>query len=308
MNRNNFGKIVASLREDLGLTQNYLADLAEIPHHVMSLIERGRKSYLAPDLLVALADALQLTTSERYQFFLASTGVDTIAMVRPNLAHTSSDTANPEKELERLQEAGGQLRMPAFVIDPFFDFVMVNRPMLALFKIEQPMIDYLASIPRGFNSIHLTFGKGLLSQAQVDWNWEQYAFSTMRGFRDSSLRYRDHPYLQYLLQAFRNPDEYPFFNRFWSMVASTQEDKETDWDYLEYKDKEHGHMKYMVDTTHSITAYGELHFIKYFAMNENTERVFDQLAVSHGTEMLRFASWPEKEYPGKQEHSKPRTR
>ena len=308
MKRADFGKVVASLREDLDLTQFQLAELAEIPHHVLSLIERGKKSYLAPDLLVALAGALQLSTYERRQFILASSGLAIQDMVRPNLPHASSHTANPAKELAKLQEVGRLLRVPAFVVDPFYDFVMVNRSMLALFKIEQPTIDYLASIPRGFNSIHLTFGNGLLAQSQVDWNWDKFAFNSMCGFREFSLRYRHLPYFQYLLRSFRNPEEYPFFDRFWNMAASKQEDKEANWDFLEYKDIAYGHLNYMATSTMFITAYGELHLIKYLPLDPNTDQVFAELVAKHGTEMVRYASWPEKDFPGKDGNLKPRAR
>ncbi len=308
MQRDDFGKIVASLREDLGLTQPQMADLAGIPFHVLSHIERGKKSNLSPEILVALADVLQLTTCERRQFFLAASGVGINEMVRPDLPHTSSDTANPEKELAKLQNVANQLQVPAFVIDPFYDFVMVNRPMLALFKVNQPLIDYLASVPRGFNSIHLTFGKGLFAQSQMDWNWDEYAFNTMRGFRENSLRYRHHPYFQYLMQCFRNPEEYPFFERFWRMAASTQEDKEANWDFLEYNGKGHGHLHYIADTTIFTTAFGDLYFIKYFPLNPNTGKVFTEIAAEYGTQMLRFASWPEKNYPKQEAVKKPRGR
>lgn len=308
MNREDFGKIVSSLREDLDLTQIQLAELSDIPYPVISQIERGVKRYFDASLLVALADALQLSTYERRQFMLASTGVEIGEMVRPNLPHASSDTADSGKELEKLAKAGSALQVPAFIIDPFYDFVMVNRSMLAMFKVEQPMIDYLAQVPRGFNSVHLTFGKGLFAQSQIDWNWDQYAFNTMRGFREVSLRYRNHPYFIYLLKSFRNPEEYPFFNRFWKMTASAQEDKEANWDFLEYKDKTFGYMKYIATTTIFITYFGELYFIKYFALNENTNKIFNELANKFGTEMLQFASWPEKNYPGKTAMPKPRKR
>jgi transcriptional regulator with XRE-family HTH domain len=299
MKYEDFGRIVASLREDLGFSQYKLAELAGIPPHVLSLLERGKKGNLSPELLVALANALLLSTVERREFMLASTGVDTADLVRPDEPHSSSNAANPEKILEKLQEIGSQFLAPAFVIDQYYDFVMVNKSMLALFKVEQPLIDYLGSIPRGFNSIHLTFGNGLLAQSQMDWNWDDYAYHTMRGFRRSCLRFRNHPYLKYLLNAFRNPEEYPFFNRFWNMVASNQEDAEADWDFLEYKDKAFGHLKYMAIVTEIFTAFGNLQLIKYSPLNENTDHLFRDMAKTHGTQMLRFASWPEKDYPGK---------
>ena len=297
MNRKSFGKIVASSRQDLGLTQMQLAERAEIALPIVSQIERGVKRYFDPETLVALADSLELTTFERRQFFLASTGVDLQSMVRPNLLHNTSDTADPQKELAKIKQAADQLLVPAFVIDPYGDFIMVNRSMMALFDVDDSQVAVLSQTPHAFNSIHLTFGKGMLTRAQMDWNWEQYAFNTMRSFRELSLRYRAQPYFQYLFKIFSDPDEYPYFGRFWKNTASVEGDKEANWDFLEYKDKNHGHVKYMAVSVIFITVFGELHLIQYQPLNENTARIFTGLAETYGTEMFRFASWPEKKFP-----------
>ena len=299
MNRIDFGKIVANLRQDLGLTQAQLAERVDVKPPIVSQIERGVKRYFEHELLVALADSLELTTFERRQFFLASTGVDLQNMVRPNLLHNTSDTANPEKELAKIKVVADQLLVPAFVVDPYGDFIMVNRSMMALFDVDDSQIAALSQIPHAFNSVHLTFGKVMLARLQMDWNWEQYAFNTMRGFRELSLRYRARPYFQYLFKIFSNPDEYPYFERFWKNTASVEEDKEANWDFLEYKDKKHGHVKYMAISVIFITMFGELHLIQYQPLNENTARVFAGLAATYGTDMLRFASWPEKKFPKK---------
>jgi hypothetical protein len=46
-----------------------------------------------------------------------------------------------------------------------------------------------------------------------------------------------------------------------------------------------------------MTAFGDLHFVHYQPMEENTTRVFADLAKKHGAGMIRFASWPEKKFP-----------
>jgi hypothetical protein len=67
-------------------------------------------------------------------------------------------------------------------------------------------------------------------------------------------------------------------------------------------------MKYIATTTTFVTYYGELYLMKYFALNENTNKTFTELAAKYGTEMLRFASWPEKDFPGKNDAPKKRAR
>lgn len=226
MDRNEFGQVVASLRQDLGLTQAQLAQRADIDLPIISQIERGVKKYFSAEQIVAIADALELSTFERRQFFLASTGVNISDMVRPNLMHSASDTANAEKELTKIKAVCDLLRVPAFVLDPYYDFIMVNPVMMALFHVTDELVASLAGIPHAYNSIHMTFGKNPISRTTLEKDWEHFALSGMRGFRELSLRYRAHPYFQYLMKVFRDPVEYPFFERFWKMAASVEEDKD----------------------------------------------------------------------------------
>lgn len=297
MNRTDFGKLIASLRSDLGWTQAKLAEVAEIDIAIISQIERGVKKHFDPEQLVQLADALQMTTFERRQFFLASTGVKIAEMVRPNLTHSASDTANVEKEINKIKAIGDRLRVPAFLLDPYYDIVLANRSLMALFHVTDDLIASAKEIPHGQNSIHLNFGAHPISRPQMIWNWEYFALRTMRGFREVSLRYRATPYFQYLMQVFHDPVQYPFFERYWKMAASLEEDKEANWDYFEYKDVEYGHLKYMAEAVIFVTVYGELHLTQYLPLDETTASVFENLAITHGTEMLRFASWPVKKFP-----------
>ena len=48
MNRNEFGKLIASLRRDMGWTQSQLARMADIDEPIISQIERGVKRHFDP--------------------------------------------------------------------------------------------------------------------------------------------------------------------------------------------------------------------------------------------------------------------
>ena len=76
MNRKQFGELVATLRQDLGLTQFELAEYSELDDAVISQIERGVKKHFEPDLLFQLVNAFQLTTLERREFLLAASGLE----------------------------------------------------------------------------------------------------------------------------------------------------------------------------------------------------------------------------------------
>jgi hypothetical protein len=63
-------------------------------------------------------------------------------------------------------------------------------------------------------------------------NYDQYALNSMRAFRENSLRYRAQPYFKYLMDVFRNRNEFPLFDRYWKMVSSVEQDKEFDIDHF----------------------------------------------------------------------------
>src|ERR1051325_11756531 len=82
MNRKEFGQLLATLRQDLDLTQFELAEFADVDEAVISQMERGVKKHFEPELLFQLANALQLTTLERREFLLAASGLDQKYIVR----------------------------------------------------------------------------------------------------------------------------------------------------------------------------------------------------------------------------------
>jgi hypothetical protein len=95
--------------------------------YVISSIERGRRN-LDPETVVALADALELTTSERREFFLASSGVGNEVNTRPE--------NDPEIVLSQLMNKIGEVNLPAFVGDCYYDMVAVNAAMIMLMDLE----------------------------------------------------------------------------------------------------------------------------------------------------------------------------
>jgi hypothetical protein len=116
----------------------------------------------------------------------------------------------------------------------------------------------------------------------------------MRGFREISLRYRAKPYFKYLIKAFRNPVEFPLFDRYWKMVSSLEQDKETNTDVFAYEHSHYGPLKYLASSIITVTPYGELFLIQYLPTDQRTAEVFEQLAQEHGQDVASFAPWPEK--------------
>lgn len=297
MNRKEFGELVATLRQDLGWTQFQLAEYAEVDEAVVSQIERGVKKYFEPDLLFHLANALQLTTLERQEFVLAASGLDETQIVRQPSAVTATDVFDATKILERMIALTADIHLPAFLIDVYSDVVAANKIMLAFYNVPSSMLETAATVPGGYNTTRLNFGSDLVGRKHVVDNWDNYALNSMRSFRENSLRYRAKPYFKYLMKNFRNPTAYPFFDRYWKLVSSTEQDKEMRVDYFSYHHKDLGPLKYIASMTTAVTSFGSLFLVQNLPLDEHTDDVFTQLKLKAGTGVVRFAPWPEKPMP-----------
>ncbi len=297
MNRRDFGELVHALRLDLGWTQFQLAEYSGVDDAVISQIERGVKKFFEPDLLFCLANAFQLTTLERREFIFAASGLDEKQIVRQPSAGMTTDVFNAKKILERMIHLTGEIRLPAFLSDVYSDVIAANYMMLAFYNVPPSMIESAANVPGGYNTTRLNFGRESLAHTQVTDNWDSYALKSMRSFRENSLQYRANPYFKYLIKAFRNPVEYPFFDRFWKLVSSTEQDKEVNIDQFSYSHNEFGLLNYVASTTIAITSFGNVYLIQNLPLDQHTEDLFNQLKLQAGLGVARFAPWPEKSMP-----------
>jgi len=297
MNRKDFGLLLATLRQDLDWTQFQLAEYSSVDEAVVSQIERGVKKYFEPELLFCLANALQLTTLERREFFLAASGLEQNQIVRQRTMATNTDVFNARKILDKMVDLTGQVRLPAFLMDSYGDAVVANQVILAFFRIPPHILETASQIPGGYNTVRVNFGKESVIRDRIASNWDAYALNSMRAFRENSLRYRAQPYFKYLMKAFRNPVEYPLFERFWKMVSSTEQDKELNLDYFSFHHDVFGDVKYAASSAATITSFGELFLVQYLPLDEQTSQTFEQIAQEAGQVAVRIAPWPVKNFP-----------
>jgi len=297
MNRKEFGQLLATLRQDLDYTQFELSEYADVDEAVISQMERGVKKHFEPDLLFRLANACQLTTLERREFLLAASGLDQKQIVRQPSAGMSTDVFNVRKVLEKMIELTGEVRLPAFLGDVYGDVIAANNIILSFFKVPSEYIEVAGQIPGGYSTVRFNFGKDLVARGHVIDNWDGYALTAMRTFRESSLRYRTQPYFRYLMKLFRNRNEYPLFERYWKMVSSVEKDKEISTDYFAFLHDEFGPIRYISSSTISITSFGELYLIQYLPLDEATSQIFGQLARQTERGAVTFAPWPVKIFP-----------
>jgi transcriptional regulator with XRE-family HTH domain len=297
MNRRDFGELVSTLRLDLGWTQFQLAEYSGLDVAVVSQIERGVKKFFEPELLFCLANALQLTTIERSEFFLAASGLEEKQLMRQPFAGFTTDVFDARKVLERMVNLTGEIMLPAFMVDVYSDVIAANYMMMGFYNVPVDLIRDAAEIPGGYNTTRLNFGKDLGWRRQITDNWEAYALNSMRAFRESSLRYRATPYFKYLMRAFRNPAAYPLFERYWKMVSSTEQDKDMNLDHFQYDHHEFGQLSYIASVTTAVTSFGNLYLVQNLPLDPHTDEVFSMLKTEVGQGVVRLASWPEKPMP-----------
>ena len=294
MNRKDFGELVAALRQDLGWTQFQLAEYADLDDAVISQIERGVKRYFDPHLLFCLANAFQLTTLERREFIFAASGLDEKQIVRQPSEGMATDVFDERRILERMIKLTGEIRLPAFICDVYSDVIAANYIMIAFYDVPPEMMEDAAKIPGGYNTTRLNFGRNMLARTQVTDNWDTYALNSMRTFRENSLRYRAHPYFKYLMKIFRNPVEFPFFDRFWKLVSSMEQDRDVTVDHMQYQHNKFDAINYIASTSSVVTSFGNLFLVQNLPLDEYTEEVFTKLKLTAGLGVARFAPWPEK--------------
>ena len=298
MDRKEFGSLVSFLRHDLGLTQFQLAENANIDIAVVSQIERGVKKYFEPELLFQLANTLHLTTIERREFFLAASSVSQKQIIRQPSAALATDTINADKVLNKMIHIIEKLHLPAFIMDVYSDVLAINRISAVFFQVTPSMMETAPHIPGGYSTVRMMFGKELPIRSKILENWDHYAVGSMRFVRENSLRYRPKPYFQYLMKAFRNPVEYPLFERYWRMVSSFEQDREANVDVFSYTHADYGRLNYATATTVSITPYGELFLNQYLPLDDHTRSLFDLLAKNAGEGVIApLAPWPVKKMP-----------
>jgi transcriptional regulator with XRE-family HTH domain len=293
MDRKSFGKLLAALRAESNWTQAELAELVDVDPAVISNIERGTKKNIEPGLLFKLANVLNLTTLERREFFLASSGLDETHIVRPeDGGAVTTDVFDAKKVLDRLNEIVGKLRIPACLMDVYCDVLSANRIMLELLQVSPEIIAQAPLIPGGYSSLRVACGDLLRTTLPV--GYEDFVLASMRTFREVSLRYRARPYFQYLMREFRNPKKYPWFERTWRKASLLDDDKAMSVDSISFRHLSYGQLTYYSTSAVTFTPYGELFLIQYLSADAQTSAVFEQLADTLGTETVHFAPWPEK--------------
>jgi len=292
MNRKAFGQLIASLRQELGWTQFQLAEYADLDENTLSNIERGVKKHLEPELLLALANALNLTSLERREFFLASCGLDPDEIFRQPDGLNATKPFDAQAFINQQIEALSQIYAPCYIANPYGDLIAINRICAELVQIDLSEAQVMAAHKKGkLNSLHLIYGMISIQESFGD-QLNEFILGLLQNIRAVSLRYRTTPYFTALMTEFLSPKKYPLFERYWRKSTTFGIDKIKTSDSFTLEHKKYGRMCFITSPTSVLTPHGELFVNSYTATDQKTARDFIEIANLVGTEMVQIATWP----------------
>lgn len=293
MDRFEFGALVASLREDLRWTQFELAEKSGVDVSVVSNVERGARRSLSKDnILLKLADGLQLTTLERQEFLLAASGVQEYDVVRHE-QDAAGGAFDAQAFIEELGENIGRIRLPAFVTDSFCDIILANHCLLEFYQAPPSLFVDAEDAIGGYNQMRYVFHvdsnfTSLIGPHRMD----EFALLNARYFRRRTLRVRSKPYFSALIREFFDNKKYPYFEKCWRKMVFESQDNYTI--PFETPNEESDFAIVAVDSLLALTPYGELYLQQILSLNEKTAKKIETIMQRTGQGYVKMTPFPDK--------------
>jgi len=297
MNRKEFGKLLAALRKNRydehyrQITQRKLAEQSGLSEHVLGKLERGEKISLEPDLLLALARSLGLSTRERREFFLAAIGL--------NEQDMPASQPSPAAIFDELFDSLTQISLPAFIVDSYDDIVAANHIILSLFEFSEELRKIAPNIVGGYNVLRFVFSERSKFHSLLDQEHEKYLMQSIRFFRAISLPCRASPYYEYLISAFKKDRDMARFNHYYhrDMDAYHQDDYYFESERFTFCHPGLGELAFYSPSIFPVaTSHGSLYLVAYIPASVVTIQACASLASRFSPGAMRLAPWPEKEF------------
>lgn len=289
MNHFEFGRLVASLRDDYHWTQVDLARRSGIDVSVISIIERGeRKTLIKDDILTKLADGFRLTSLEKTEFIFAASGV------------TELEKSRPKKEFNTtafLEDAGSKIAritQPCFITDAYCDVILANRCVIDFYNIPPIMFENARNMVGGFNEMRYVFDGGSNFPSIIgEDSLERLLLVNARYFRRRTLRVRCKPYFSLLRNELMDPKKYPSFERCWSKILFEEFDDFAFPVELPQND-DYDHSFISTDSLFALTPYGELYIHHLVPLNRKTADRMNKISKKVGEGYEFFANFPDR--------------
>ncbi|MCE7989917.1 MAG: XRE family transcriptional regulator [Caldilinea sp. CFX5] len=290
MDRKEFGKLIAALREEhldfsargMGVwTQAKLAKEANLPEKAISQIEQGRKMNLDAQTMTQLARALKLTATEQVEFFAAAAevGADPQYILREGAAPA----------LQTLLKLIGEIRLPAFICDHYTNVLASNTLALAVLNIPERMIQAAPTLASGFNLLRVVFAAESPFRQLMGEQWATRAEDSLRYFRTTTLRYRHTERFHAILAELST---LPSFRERWFTTQNDDPEETPTWTTYTYHHPDLGQLSFIAHISTTLTDQGALYLTTYLPCTKETAELFEGFIRRHGLGVRRFAQWP----------------
>lgn len=300
MNLVDFGRLISSLRKEhededgAPWTQTRLAEECNraagplvFNENIISSIERGRR-IPDGDLLLAIAGALRLTSSERRGFFLAASGVEA--------ADLSRRENHPERVLSQVTDRMRELYAPAAVVDAYCNVLQVSGVLLEL--LEFPSAYGMTpgtrpDQPYPYNLVRFVFSDEGSSHFRrlMGEGFSDFAFLTMDVFRTFSLEYRSTRYFQDLFGELRRSR---LFRRYWSDIYFREGDRQLSNADIRVSSPRWGQLSAFIAIRTAYTIAGDLHLAVFVPADGNTADACEKLLVRlPSPPVFSLTPWPD---------------
>lgn len=289
MEHRTFGQVVASLRKEhinfsngQKWTQHDLAVESGLSKRIIGRIERGSQARLDGFVLSCLADAFDLTSVERREFFSMASEVTESQIVRRDLCD--------EDVFVQVWEMLNDLYAPAFLSDPFLDILGANRALLKLHDVD---VRYLQDVKTKFgavNNLALLLDRDTPLRQVLGQGWWSIALANLQKWRVTTLRYRHTTRFKKLFEMLST---IPDFRMLW-VAGNDSERAIDDCSQLRsciYTHELHGPVAYTVFTNTSLSTYGELHLSTFIPQNSLTADLFRDLSED-AMPAMPLEHWP----------------
>lgn len=289
MDHKTFGKIVAALRREQvsflsghNWIQRDLARETGLTLRIVGRIERGTQARLDGEVLQKLADSFELTSLERREFFAMASEVMDGEIVRRDLC----DEAVFKDVWELLEE----LCVPAFITDPFSDFIGANRCFLAFHALDLAVLHNVKAEFGSINNVALILSTETPMRQMLGHSWRPIALTNVQQWRVTTMRYRHTLRFRKVMSSL---SICPEFRVLWA-EHNEHERAIDDCSRLRkcvYTHGMHGSVAYTVLTNASLTTYGDLYLSAFVPQTPATMNLFQELATKH-TGAIPLTPWP----------------
>ncbi|HEX7556264.1 MAG TPA: helix-turn-helix transcriptional regulator, partial [Leptolinea sp.] len=270
------------------LTQYDLAELAKIPLVTLQKIEQGRQKNLSREMVLNLANALNLTTRAKVVFFQTSLGIKDSEFIK--------STVSPQETLGELAYTLFQLQTPAFVADAFGDIVFSNRAIPVVYRISENQLANPQLLSQ-YNINRILFSPEFDKQrAMLGENVHDFSRRMILLYKMMTLKSRNHWCFQRLLPEL---NRFSLFREHWQSPNFHNEDVFNMYNVFHLKHPQLGSLKYLLTVHQTLTASGDLYVYNFLPMDAHTAEVCQRVIKRVGTGVVPLSSWPKPNAPEK---------